>query len=131
MNRLANFEHAGKRGFYRPSATVTFEQAVDMVAEGMRHARSLGLTEMVVNTHGLSGFAPPDVFARYSMVGRWTESGGASLCVAMVAKPEFIDPQKIGVIMAQNRGITADVFTTEVAAIAWLDGRSSAAATTP
>ena len=44
--------------------------------------------------------------------------------MAIVARPELIDPQKIGVLMAQNRGATGDVFTTEAAALAWLDARS-------
>ena len=56
MNTLANFEQVGKRGFYRPTSTVTFERAVDMVAEAMRLARSLGLSDLLVNTTGFTGF---------------------------------------------------------------------------
>ena len=56
MNTLANFEQVGKRGFYRPISTVTFERAVDMVAEAMRLARSLGLSDLLVNTTGFMGF---------------------------------------------------------------------------
>jgi hypothetical protein len=115
------FEHVARRGFFRPVAVVTFPQAVAMVAEAMRHARSLDLTELLVNTSGLTGFASPDVFARYEMVGQWVPSAGAVLKVAMVCRPEIIDPQKIGVVMAQNRGVAAEVFTNESAAIAWLD----------
>ncbi len=37
--------------------------------------------------------------------------------------PEIIDPQKIGVLMAQNRGVNGDVFTNETDALAWLDAR--------
>ena len=35
----------------------------------------------------------------------------------------LIDPEKIGVLMAQNRGAIGDVFTNEAEAIVWLDGR--------
>jgi hypothetical protein len=123
MNNLAHFEQVGKRGFYRPEGKVTFERAVELVAEAMRHARSLGLNDLVVNSLGLSGFAPPSIFARHAFALKWAEAAGASLTVAMVARPEIIDPEKIGVLMAQNRGVSGDVFTTEVAAIAWLDSR--------
>ena len=58
---------------------------------------------------------------------KWAESAGSGLHVAIVARPEIIDPEKIGVLMAQNRGATGDVFTSEVAAIAWLDSRSGPA----
>ena len=45
----------------------------------------------------------------------------------MVARPELIDPEKIGVLMAQNRGASGDVFTTEAAALAWLDAQRMSA----
>ena len=121
MNTLKHFEQVGRRGFFRPVGAVSFEQAVEIVAEAMRHARSLELVDLLVNTSGLSGFSAPDVFARYSLANRWAESAGAQLRVALVARAELIDPQKIGVLMAQNRGVTGDVFSTESAAISWLD----------
>jgi hypothetical protein len=49
----------------------------------------------------------------------------------MVVRPEIMDPQKIGVVMAQNRGIAAEVFTNESAAIAWLDAIPSVGSTRP
>jgi len=131
MSTLKQFEQVGRRGFYRPTATVTFEQAVGMVATAMKHARSLELADLLVNTNGLVGFANPDVFARYSLASKWAESAGAVLSVAIVARPELIDPQKIGVLMAQNRGVSGDVFTTEAAALAWLDSRGGGVATPP
>jgi hypothetical protein len=125
MSTLADFEQVGKRGIYRPIATVTFERAVDMVAEAMRHARSLSLHDLLVNTTGLTGFSSPGIFARHALAMKWAESGGAGLIVALVAKPEMVDSQKIGVLMAQNRGVSGDVFHTEADALAWLDARNS------
>jgi hypothetical protein len=117
------FEQIGSRGFYRPVAIVTFEQAIDLVAQGMRHARERGLTDLLVNTHGLTGFPTPSTFARYSLAVKWAESAGGALRVALVTRAEIIDPQKIGVLMAQNRGVNGDVFTNETDALAWLDAR--------
>jgi len=131
MNTLANFEQVGKRGFYRPIGNVTFERAVDLVAEAMRLARSLGLHDLLVNTTGFTGFPPPSIFARHALAVKWAESGGSGLIVAMVARADLIDPEKIGVLMAQNRGATGDVFSTEAAALAWLDARSGGSATIP
>ena len=121
LNTLNHFEPVGRRGFVRPEGVVNLDQAVEIVAEAMRHARTLELTDLLVNTTGLSGFPTPHVFARYSLANKWAQSAGATLRVAMVARVELIDPQKIGVLMAQNRGVSGDVFTTESAAIAWLD----------
>jgi len=123
MRAMKDFEQVGSRAFYRPIARVTFERAVDLVAEAMVTARELGLADLLVNTTGLTGFTPPSVFARYAMAGKWTQSAGAMLRVAMVARRELIDPQKIGVLMMQNRGGTGDVFATEAEALSWLDAR--------
>jgi hypothetical protein len=131
MNTLAHFEQVGKRGFYRPQGAVTFERAIDLVAEAMRFARSLGLNDLLVNTTGFTGFQTPSIFARHALAVKWAENGGAGLIVAMVARPELIDPEKIGVLMAQNRGASGDVFATEAAALAWLDARSGGSAAIP
>jgi len=125
MNTLAHFEQVGKRGFYRPAGAVTFERAVDLVAESMRFSRTLGLNDLLVNTTGFSGFQPPSIFARHALAVKWAESAGSALIVAIVARPELIDPEKIGVLMAQNRGASGDVFASEAAALAWLDARGS------
>jgi hypothetical protein len=131
MNMPKHFEQVGRRGFFRPVGVMSFDQAIEVVSEGMRHARSLELVDLLVNTSGITGFPVPDVFARYSLASKWAESAGASLRVALVARPELMDPQKIGVLMAQNRGVSGDVFSTEAAAIAWLDLGTTASATNP
>jgi hypothetical protein len=131
MKALDSFEIVGSRGFYRPTAQVTFEQAVDMVAQAIETARELGLADLLANTRGFTGFAPPSVFARYSMATRWAQSGGSKLRVALVARPELIDPQKIGVLMLQNRGGAGDVFSNEPDALAWLDSRLGPGERTP
>jgi hypothetical protein len=123
MNKLAHFEVIGRRGFYRPVCRSTFEQAVEMVAEAMRHARELGLQSLLINTTGFSAIAPPSIFGRHALAVKWAESAGPTLHVAVVTRPEMVDPQKIGVIMAQNRGASGDVFTSEAQALAWLDTR--------
>lgn len=123
MDKSANLEVVGKRAFYRPVGKVSFEQAVTMVAGAMKEARELGCLSILVNTNGLTGISPPSIFARHALAVKWAESAGARLHVALVARPELIDPEKIGVLMAQNRGVSGDVFTNEVAALIWLDAR--------
>jgi hypothetical protein len=40
--------------------------------------------------------------------------------MAMVARAEMIHPQKFGGLVAANRGLVSDIFTTEVEARDWL-----------
>jgi hypothetical protein len=121
MSTPADFEVNGQRGFYRPTGKVSFEQAIELVAEAIRHARDQGLAGLLVNTNGFSGATPPGIFGRHALAVKWAESAGPNLPVAVVARPELIDPERIGVVMAQNRGAMGEVFTSEAAAIAWLD----------
>lgn len=120
---MNGFEVAGTRGFYRPVARVSFEQGSGMIADAMKQARALGLADLVVNILGLTGYEPLKIFDRYAMATKWVESAGAALRVAWVLKPELIDPQKIGVLMGQNRGASGEVFATEAQALTWLDAR--------
>ena len=121
MNAVKDFERAGTRGFFRPVGEMTYEEALGKVVEAVRMARELGLSDMVVNTTGLTGFGSLDVFARYTLGKKLVESAGAVLRLAMVVRPELIDPQKIGLIVYQNRGGSGEIFTSEVEALAWLD----------
>jgi hypothetical protein len=121
MNNQDNFEIIGKRAIYRPSASITFERAVDLTAAAMRRAREMGCVDMLANLCGFTGFPSPDTIGRYSMALKWAESAGTQLRVAMVVRHEVMDPQKIGVLMAQNRGVNGDIFLTEVEALRWLD----------
>ncbi|MEO8062625.1 MAG: hypothetical protein ABI821_07735 [Pseudomonadota bacterium] len=122
MNTAEHFKQIGTRGFYRPVGTVTFEQAVEMAGAAMKNARARGLADLLVNACGLSGFASPSVFERYDLAVSWAQSAGRGLRVALVVRPEMMDPKKIAVLMAQNRGVSGDVFLNEADALAWLDG---------
>jgi|SRR6185295_4167851 len=125
MSALREFTQVGARGFYQPQGQVTFEQAIAMVAAGLAHARELGLADLVINTLGLTGFAYPSVVERYQMATSVVENAGPRLRVVFVVKREFIDPQKIAKVVAQNRGLLSEVFASEAEALAWLDQRST------
>jgi hypothetical protein len=120
---MTGFEVIATRGFYHPVGHVAFEQGVELISQALLRARRLGLEDMVVNITALRGFEPPGVFERYDMVTKWVKCVRTFLRVAFVTQPEFIDSQKIGMLIAQNRGLSADVFDSEAAALAWLDAR--------
>lgn len=121
MNESGNIEIVGRRAFYRPVANTTFERAVELTGDAMRRAREQGCADMLANLTGFTGFPSPSTINRYAMALKWAESAGATLRVAMVVRPEVMDPDKIGVLMAQNRGVSGDIFLSEVEALRWLD----------
>jgi hypothetical protein len=116
-------DRIGQRAFFRPVGVVTLETGIDMIVAAIGWAREQQVHDIVVNTHGLRGFNAPSTFARYDFGRRIAEAAGA-VHVAVVIAPELIDPQKLGALVAQNRGLTGDVFASEAAALEWLDARA-------
>ena len=121
MNQSVKLEVQGKRAIFRPEGRMTFEQGVELVAAAMVQARAQGCTALLANFLNVTGITPPSIFARHALALRWAESAGTQLRVALVVRAELIDPEKIGVVMAQNRGVTGDAFTNEAAALTWLE----------
>ena len=120
---MEHFEQVGTRGFYRPNGNASFETAVDLVAAAMAFARDSGCVDLLVNVFGFTGVQPPTVFARYDLAVKWARNAGSKMRVAVVSPAELIDPQKIGLLMAQNRGVNGNVFTNEAEGIAWLNAQ--------
>ena len=122
MDAPDRFEMTGRRAFYRPAGAMSLSQAGEMVSTALAHARDKGATELVANLSAVTGFSSPTTLERYRLVTAWVATAGGRLRLAVVARAEMIDPHKFGVTVAANRGLTADIFTTEAEALAWLDG---------
>ncbi|HEX5162011.1 MAG TPA: hypothetical protein VFV88_09825 [Steroidobacteraceae bacterium] len=123
MGTMKGLEQIGSRGFYRLAGAVTVQEGVELVANAIRAAREFGLVDMLVDVTETTGYGAPNTFDRYQMGAVWADAAGPDFNVAMVARAELIDPQKIGVLVAQNRQAMADVFATEAEALKWLEAR--------
>lgn len=121
MDMPDRFEMVGGRGLFRPTGFVSFDKAVELVSAAIAEARENGAGDLVVNTTALTGFASPDTIDRFFAAVEWAARASGQLPLAVVARPELIDPQKFGVTVAANRGLTADIFTSEAEAAVWLD----------
>src|SRR5690349_13040738 len=126
MNMPEHFEVANGRGFFQPVGTASLDDAVSMVSAAIAYARDQGVDELLVDARGVMGFNPPDVFQRYDLIKRWLAVAAGQVRTAFVLRPEMIDHSKFGVMVAENRGYATDVFTTEEAALHWLDEKRSA-----
>jgi hypothetical protein len=121
VNELKDFVVEGGRGFYRPVGSVSFEQAATMVRAAVAAAHTNHIRELLVDTTALIGFPSPDTLQRFLAAVEWAAAGRSDVILAMVARAEMIDPDRFGVIVARNRGLTSNIFTTEQEARAWLD----------
>jgi hypothetical protein len=92
----------------------------ELVATAIGFARLINIRRLLVDITNLTGFEPPDLALRYLIIHEWARAAGRSVRVAIVARPEMIDNQKFGSIVAANIGFAADAFTTEEDALTWL-----------
>src|SRR5262245_46470601 len=123
MDEPSGFTIEAGRAVYRPSGTVTFDEAVALVRAAIAAACEKQARELLVDSTALIGFPSPNTFQRFLAAVGWAEEANGRLRLSMVARAELIDPQKFGMTVATNRGLTCNVFTTEAEASAWLDAK--------
>ena len=122
MSELQYFKIMGDHAEYRPTGHVSLSQMVQLVASALVFAREQHIGKLLVVTSELTGFRPPLIADRYFFIKEWAEASGHIVRAALVARPEMIDCQKFGVIVAANNGFIADIFSSDDEALAWLQG---------
>jgi hypothetical protein len=115
-----NFVFHDGFGRYRPIADVCLDRAVSLVDDVLEFCRSHNIGCLLVDVTELSGFSPPSLADRFWIISGWAEKSKGRVVISVVAPAELIQPDKIGVTIAANRGLCMDVFTEEADAIKWL-----------
>ena len=105
---------------FRPTGTYTFDEAVDLINRALEYCRSRTIRKLLVNILDVTGFPPPNTIQRFVFATTWAETAKGKVVLAMVAPEKLIDPEKIGVTVAYNRGFETEVFTVEDEAVQWL-----------
>jgi len=101
------------------SAQRIFDRAVERVAQVIREMVAKGQPHLLLDVRD-AAFGSPSVVDRLRMVRQWAEAADGRLRIVVVARPEFIDPERFGVVVAANFGLTVQVFEREEDAFAWL-----------
>src|SRR5688500_12347673 len=112
MNPPIDFEICDGYACFRPSGQVTFNEAVAVIARAISEAADQGIQRLLVDTINLRGFPHPTTSERQFMAEQWA-SRSRGLILAVVARPNLIDPLRFGVMVARHKGLLADVFTSE------------------
>ncbi len=107
-------------GIFRPDSDCRFPKAVSILVEVISQARAQGLDRILIDIRGLTGFPSPTLSERHDMVRRFAVAAGGSLRGAMVVTPDFLDPDKFGVVAAANFGLVSNAFSDEEEAMDWL-----------
>jgi hypothetical protein len=102
-----------------------FDRAVERVAELIRETVAKGQPHLLLDVRD-AAFQSPSVVDRMRMVRLWADAADGRLRMVVVARPEFIDPERFGVVAAANFGLTVQVFEREEDAFAWLRAERAA-----
>jgi len=119
MKTPDDFELKEDYAVYRPSGQTTVDEGVRKAAAVMSYCRAQKIRRLLFDTTHLD-FPAPTTMERFNMGASFASATGGAVRVVVVAKAEMIDPQKFGLTVARNRGLWAEVFTSEDAAVKWL-----------
>ena len=120
MEAPEHLEIAGEFARFFPRGHVSLQEAVARVSHAIAYSRDRKIRRLLVNVTELTGFDPPSLSARYWLIQEWARESGGVVAVAMVARAEYIDPEKFGVVVAAVAGLRGDVFVSESEALGWL-----------
>jgi hypothetical protein len=105
---------------------MSLEKTVGRINDAIAVVRRIGVNKLLVETRLVRGFDPPGVAARFWFARKWADTAQGLVDLAIIARPEMIDPEKFGVLVARNRGTTANIFESEAQAAAWLYSKRQA-----
>lgn len=124
VKATTQFDMLGDIAIFRPSGSISLEQAIDLIKSAIASARERAVRKLLIVLSGLDGFDSPGIAARHYMSRQWAGASAGIIHLAFVPKAHMIDPEKFGVMVAKNFGASADVFTSEADALAWLQAKA-------
>lgn len=119
----ASYEVVGEVARFRLTGNQVLEVGVRQIADAIVRTKESGLDKLLVDITTITGVEPPSMNTRYWLMGEWARAGRSSVRVALVTRPEFVEPDRVGVIAGMNAGFVSNVFDNEAQALDWLLGR--------
>jgi hypothetical protein len=116
------FTFAGTIAIARLEGHMAVRHGIRWIGETLAWARHRQYRRLMIVITGATGFAAPSLALRVEMIREWAAAAGDTVSVAIVCRPELIDPEKFGITVATGFGLTANVFADEHTALDWLGG---------
>jgi len=98
----------------------SLEERTAVVAQAIAFCREQKIRRLLVNGLQTAGIDIPSVVDRYWAMQEWGELSEWVVSVAVVMPQEYIDPEKVGVLFAENARCKTNAFTSEPEALEWL-----------
>jgi len=107
----------------RLSGECSLIEAVELITDEIAYCRDRGLDRLLVEATGLIGVPIPSLVDRFLIAEEWAQEAEGMVVVVLVVRAEYIHPEKFGVRVAADFGLTLDVHTSETEAMKWLLSR--------
>ena len=105
---------------FRPRGECSLVEAVELIKSAIAFCRDRNVAKLLVDGRDLTGVSIPSLVDRFLMVEDWAQEAKGMVVVVLVAHAEYIHPEKFGVKVAADFGLTLDVYTSEPDALKWL-----------
>ena len=122
MKAPEHFEVRDGYSCFRLSGHGPLAEAARRVIEAIEFAREQNISRLLIDVQNWTGHKSPDALERFTWAGAFAQAAGPAMKVALVVRPELMDPDKFEVTVARNRGMMGNVFDSEKEALEWLLG---------
>ena len=106
----------------RLSGECSLVEAVDHISRAIAYWRDQRADKLLIDAIGVEGVPIPSLVDRFLMVEEWAQKAKGMVVVVLVVRAEYIHPEKFGVKVAAEFGLTADIYTSQAEAMKWLHG---------
>ena len=100
----------------------TLQSGVQAVTDAIMAAIADGFGMLLVDLTGIRGIEPPGPGDRHWLMTEWARAGRGVLRLALLIRPEFVDPDHFGTVVGRSRGLDVKGFLDEAKALDWLRG---------
>jgi hypothetical protein len=83
-------------------------EVVEPVTRAFAYCRDQKIPTLLIDVTGLTQFTPPTKVDRFLMVEAWAREAKGIVVLAMVARPEQMNPGIFGVKVARDSGVASD-----------------------
>ncbi|MFO1311452.1 MAG: hypothetical protein U1F41_05235 [Burkholderiales bacterium] len=103
-----------------PRGKLSLVEATDLVAQAIAACRERLIAQLLVDSRDIVDLPIPSLIDRFLMAEDWAHAAKGQVHVCLVAAPEYVHPEKFGVMVARKLGLTCNVHTSREDAHAWL-----------
>jgi hypothetical protein len=120
MKILVQLESQNGYVCFHPVEECMAGEAAKLISEAISLACDQGVKKLLVNIYGLTGFDPPPVHLRFVYADGFAAAATTPIKFVLVCRPELIHEDRLGVLVARNRGLWCNIFASESEALDWL-----------